>query len=395
MSSSGSGAALEARRTATMSGPWMTFGSSGGRWDTLVGRMAIQPVGQRTNLVLQSAGETLDYSRLWRRLIPDRPASTFQGQLAAIAAVAGAGLLRWTIQPQIGAEASFLIAVPAILLITLVYGRLAATTALTGGAALDLLFSVGVSGMTFPNALPRFIVWLCSATLIVVVGLGLRGTLLSLKARERDLVAAGDQLKLLIHELEHRGRNALAIIQAVSSDTARTAPSVEEYERRLGGRLEALATSYSRLTRSSSEQPDLLQLVRDVLAPFSGRIRVKPSEACRIRSEASVPMALALHELATNASKYGALSTESGEVLVAWEIAADGSIVFHWTEIGGPAPAEAASEGFGSRLLRNVFSGAGGGELHAERRPEGMAFQIRLPRAGHAGLFALAQSEAA
>ena len=310
--------------------------------DTRVDGMAAEHRGLRTDVALPSAGEKPDYTALWRRLVPDRPPSWLQGQLAAIMAVACAGLLRWTIQPLIGAEASFLIAVPAILLVTLVCGRLAAATALGAGAALDLLFSVGFSGMTFPNALPRFIVWLCSACLVVVVGLGLRGALLSLKARELDLVAAGDQLKLLVHELEHRGRNALAIIQAVSSDTARTAPSVTEYERRLSGRLAALATSYSRLTKASTEQPDLLQLVRDVLAPFSERIRIEPSEACRIRSEASVPMALALHELATNASKYGALSAAGGEVLVSWEVVAGGSIEFHWTENGGPAPAEAS-----------------------------------------------------
>jgi len=318
-----------------------------------------------------------------------------QGQLAAIAAVASAGLVRWAIQPLIGQEASFLIAVPAILLVTLVCGRPAAATSLTAGAALDLLLSVGISGETLSDALPRFVVWLCSAGLVVIVGLGLRGALLSLKARERDLVVAGDRLKLLVHELEHRGRNALAIVQAVSRDTARTAPSVREYERRLSGRLEALATSYSRLTRASSEQPDLLQLVRDVLAPFSERIRIEPSEACRIRSEASVPMALALHELATNASKYGALSTAAGEVLVSWEVVPGGAIEFHWTENGGPAPAEAAPDGFGSRLLRNVFNGAGGSDLQAVRRPEGMAFEIRLPRAGNPELLASWQAAAA
>lgn len=348
---------------------------------TWVGEVAAEDIGLRSNVAFPSASEQLDYSRFWRRLIPDQTPSMLQGQLAAIAAVAGAGLVRWAIQPLIGAEASFLIAVPAILLVTLVCGQLAAATALAAGAALDLLFSFGVSGLSLPDALPRFIVWLCSATLVVVVGLGLRGALLSLQARERDLVAAGGQLKLLIHELEHRGRNALAIIQAVSSDTARTAPSVREYERRLSGRLAALATSYSRLTRASADEPDLLQFVRDALAPFGDRIRIEPSEACRIRSEASVPMALALHELATNASKYGALSTAAGEVLVSWEVVPDGSIEFHWTETGGPAPAEAASDGFGSLLLRNVFNGAESGELQAVRRPEGMAFHIRLPRA--------------
>jgi len=357
--------------------------------------MAAQHKGLRTDMALPSAGEKPDYTAFWRRLVPDRQPSWRQGQLAAISAVTCAGLLRWTIQPLIGAEASFLTAVPAILLVTLVCGRPAAATALAAGASLDLLFSVGVSGLTLPNALPRFIVWLCSATLVVVVGLGLRGAVSSLKARERDLVAAGDQLKLLIDELEHRGRNALAIIQAVSSDTARTAPSVREYEQRLSGRLAALATSYSRLTRASSEQPDLLQLVRDVLAPFSERIRIEPGEACRIRSESGVPMALALHELATNASKYGALSTASGEVLVSWEVVAGGSIEFHRTELGGRAPAGAAPGGFGSQLLRRLFDGAGGRDLQTERRPEGMAFQIRLPRGGNAELLARRQAEAA
>jgi two-component sensor histidine kinase len=315
----------------------------------------------------------------WRWLVPDRTPSQLQGQIAALLAVGLAGLLRAAILPLLGAEASFLTAVPAVLLVTIVYGRGAAVTSLAAGAALDLLFSVWISGQTLWDALPRFLVWLFSATLVVVVALGLRAALLSLRFRERELEAASNQLEVLVRELEHRGRNALAMVQAISNDTAQSAASLKDYQRRFSDRLAALSASYATFTQVSSSEPELLRFIKDAVAPFGERISIEPGEPCRIRADTTVPLALALHELATNASKYGALSAPTGQVVIKWTICPDGSVDLSWTEIGGPAPAEVAVEGYGSKLLRKIFGGADGRSLRAERRSEGLAFQIRVP----------------
>jgi two-component sensor histidine kinase len=212
----------------------------------------------------------------------------------------------------------------------------------------------------------------------MVIALGLRAALSALRSRESDLVAASEQLRLVVHELEHRGRNALAIVQAVSNETARSVKSVKEYQDRLGGKLAALSASYAILTRRSEEPADLLALVRAVLAPFDGQIRIVGGQACQVPPKACVPLALALHELATNATKHGALSVPVGLAVVDWTVGPDGLIDLYWSERGGPRPTASQTEGFGSELLRRVFNGIAGGSFEAERRSEGMAFRVRL-----------------
>ena len=100
-----------------------------------------------------------------------------------------------------------------------------------------------VSVRALDQALPRLIVWLRSAIFIMVIALGLRSALSALRSRESDLVEASEQLRLVINELEHRGRNALAIVHALTNETARSANTVAEYHEQLGARLIALSTS--------------------------------------------------------------------------------------------------------------------------------------------------------
>jgi two-component sensor histidine kinase len=310
------------------------------------------------------------------------------GQVVAVGAIVVAGFARWAALPVIGADVSFITAVPAVLVAALIGGRLAGLTTLIAGSGLDLWFSIGIGKGAFDQALPRLVIWLCSAIFVMVITLGLRAALSALRSRERDLEAASEQLRLVIHELEHRGRNALAIVQAVSNETARSVKSVGEYQDRLGGKLAALSASYTILTKQSEEPADLLELVRAVLAPFGGQIRIVGGHACLVPPRACVPLALALHELATNATKYGALSVPVGLAVVEWTVGQDGLLDLHWSERGGPIPTASATEGFGSELLRRVFSGIAGGGFAADRRPEGMAFRIQLltaPTIPHAG----------
>lgn len=331
-------------------------------------------------LPLFSVGGTRGAFAAWRYLIPDRPVSVFSGQIAALIATAAAGLARWAITPLLGADVSFITAAPAVLVATLFGGRLAGMTALVAGSALEFQFSRATYGGSYSDALSRFAVWLFSAGFIMFVALELRAAMSALNRRERDLLAATHQLEFLNHELEHRGRNALAVVQAIAVETARSASSVEAYQEQLSGRLSALSASYATLTGRSEESTDLSTLANAVFAPFSRRIKIAGGPDCAVRRDASVPLTLALHELATNASKYGALSTTTGEVVVGWSLDTSGRVDLRWTERGGPMPNAVVTEGFGSQLLRRVFEGTDGA-FRAIRKPEGMSFQILLPSA--------------
>lgn len=315
----------------------------------------------------------------WRYLVPYQPLSLLRGQAVAIVATMVAGLVRWAMTPLIGGDVSFITAAPAVLIATLMGGRLAAATALVAGSAFELLFSSVTGGESFGQAAPRVVIWLFCALFIMVVALQLRAAMSGLSRREQELVSAGAKLELLIQELAHRGRNALAVVQAVSMDTARSASSVHEYQERLSARLSALAASYGTLTNPAEESIDLSALVDAVTAPFSQQIWIDAGPACEVGRDAGVPLSLVLHELATNASKYGALSTPRGEVIISWSLDGPGSFDIRWTERGGPPATEDPVEGFGSQLLRRALAGIAGGALRVFRRPEGMAFEITLP----------------
>ena len=301
-----------------------------------------------------------------------------QGQLVAGLAIVLAVGGRWAAFPILGAEVSFITAVPAVMLATAFGGALAGLTTVVAGSALDLLISIQNGHEGLVQAVPRLIVWLSCAAAIMAITVQLRAVLKRLATRENELEASSGRLELLIHELEHRGRNALTIVQALSNEVARSAPSVSDYRRQLGGRLAALATSYSALTRVADRPVEVQALIQDVLKPFGRQISIEPGPDCCVPAQASLPLSLALHELATNATKYGALSVASGIVTIKWSIADQRLLDVFWIETGGPAPKAVSPEGFGSTLLRNIFKQTSGGAFRSQWRPQGMSFQLTM-----------------
>ena len=173
---------------------------------------------------------------------------------------------------------------------------------------------------------------------------------------ERKL--AEEQKKLLLDELNHRVKNTLATVQALAAHTARNATSAEDFRRRFEPRLLALSDAHDRLTRNDWRGCSLVEIVAGELCAHGG-------EAARFSAEgpdlvlpprACLSLSMALHELATNAAKYGALSVPKGRVDVRWSLSGDSrspaSVALEWTESGGPPVARPDGEGFGSRLLR-------------------------------------------
>jgi two-component sensor histidine kinase len=302
--------------------------------------------------------------------------SLLGGQKIALLAVAVATLVRLAATPFLGEEVSFIAGAPAVLLSSFFGGRLAGLTTILFGTGLDLLISGKDGATSLAAAAPRLILWLFSAMAILVVSVELRSALETVRRREKELRELGKRLELVVSELEHRGRNALAIVDALSSDVALSAGSVPEYRLMLSDRLRALSMSYAALTRTSEEALPLCELIDDILRPFGGRVAAS-GPPCRIAPNASLPLSLALHELATNATKYGALSQPGGRVTLSWS-KDGGRLRLIWSEVGGPAPASAVREGFGSQLLRTVFRHVPGGDIQLARAPQGLICDMAL-----------------
>lgn len=205
----------------------------------------------------------------------------------------------------------------------------------------------------------------------------------SLSLQVLDITArrqAEEVRSLLIGELNHRIKNTLANVQAIARQTLRQSADLAEFDRSFSGRLQALARAHSILsdaTWSSAPLDDLIEdhiragtLAADRLRRSGPRVEISPENMLR--------MALTLHELTTNAQKYGALSVPGGEVHLDWRLEGEG-LVLRWQEKGGPPVTAPARSGFGLTL---IASSAGGeeGTVAAEWSREGVIWTIRLLR---------------
>ena len=196
---------------------------------------------------------------------------------------------------------------------------------------------------------------------------------------------AEEHRKLLLDELNHRVKNTLATVQALAAHTARTASSAEDFRQRFEPRLMALSAAHDRLTKNEWRGANLADIVRDELQAHGGADRVRASGPDIILPpRVSLSLSMALHELATNALKYGALSVAGGSVDVRWSVGREQaspyptSLTVRWQEHGGPPVSPPKDAGFGSRLLK-VTTAELKGELDMQWLPEGLSWQLSIP----------------
>lgn len=190
------------------------------------------------------------------------------------------------------------------------------------------------------------------------------------------------QMRFVMRELTHRSKNLLAVIQAMARQTARSSNDATEFVDRFADRLAALARSHDLLVSQDWTGADLHALVRQQLAPFvdDGEERVRADGPRLVmKPEIAQSIGMAFHELATNASKYGALSVPGGHVDVSWSHVADGTLRIEWRETGGPPFSPPARRGFGRTVVERMVAAATGGEAHLEWRPEGVYWRLDLP----------------
>jgi PAS domain S-box-containing protein len=174
------------------------------------------------------------------------------------------------------------------------------------------------------------------------------------------------QRLLLVRELDHRVKNSLATAQALVAQSLRTARDLDEARVVAGARLAALGKAHGILTAESWTGAEVRRIVEDAVEPHAvetGRFEVAGPPA-RLAPRAALALAMALHELCTNAAKYGALSTAEGRVSITWT-RTDGApvLVLRWIETGGPPVDPPTRKGFGSRLMERNLSAEMGGRV--------------------------------
>lgn len=186
--------------------------------------------------------------------------------------------------------------------------------------------------------------------------------------------------RLLERELDHRVRNGLATAIALAEQTAAGATSIAEFLPAFTARLRGLATAHELLDADAQTSVALATLARGLIAPYAGdadRLRLDGPPR-RIPAAVAPPLALVLHELATNALKHGALGRPEGRVTIAWSEATD-PIELTWSEEGGPPCRPETREGFGRRLIRGLVEHQLGGRVETDHPPEGLRVRLIVP----------------
>ena len=182
--------------------------------------------------------------------------------------------------------------------------------------------------------------------------------------------------EVLLAELDHRVKNVLAAVQSLAAQSARKTTSTEGFLGAFAGRLKAMASAHELLTATRWRGASLAHIAAAELGGLApGQARWEGPEIT-LKPRAANAASLALHELATNAVKYGALSTESGRIEVQWSRAADGGFVIEWSETGGPRVAPPDRRGFGSTLLEQVTGRELGGAVEIDYRTGGLHARI-------------------
>ncbi|WP_316013108.1 sensor histidine kinase [Roseobacter sp. HKCCA0434] len=205
--------------------------------------------------------------------------------------------------------------------------------------------------------------------------------------RTSELDQSNRRLRVLMREMAHRSRNLLGVVQSIARQSARFAPDLDRFVPQFGARLQVLAEATNEMaTTEDQRETDLGDVLRRQIAPYEmsypERITLDGAKIS-VGTEIAGQIALVVHELATNAVKYGALSQERGRVRLGWRSEEDGALTLDWTEEGdGPADLDAASAngGFGTMLLTRAVPGTlDAREVSYEPTPTGLRYRLVIP----------------
>jgi PAS domain S-box-containing protein len=199
------------------------------------------------------------------------------------------------------------------------------------------------------------------------------------KEREEERKEQEEREHLLMREVNHRAKNMLSVVDAIAHQTATKNP--EDFVKRFSERIQALSANQDLLVRNEWNGVEVKDLVRAQLAPFAGLIGSRIAvygPKLRLKAAAAQAIGLALHELATNAAKYGALSTDRGHVDVCW---GNDTFTMRWTERDGPPVAPPERRGFGTIVMKMMAERSVGGAVDLNYAPSGVTWRLTCPAA--------------
>ncbi len=218
------------------------------------------------------------------------------------------------------------------------------------------------------------------------------GSALRARKRQREVQAhleerqrSHERQALLIRELHHRVKNTLATVQALVGATARSAKSVDEFYQSFVARIVALANTHTMLTEDYWQTASMGEMLRAELGPYqsaSGDRVILDGPDVQLQADLAVPLGMAVHELSTNAAKYGSLSVPEGKLRVQWDLLEqDGArkLLLDWAEMGGPFVEEPKHRGFGSTLIRRVLTTQCNADIQYAFKPEGVRVRLEAP----------------
>ena len=305
-----------------------------------------------------------------RVILADRPPLAALGW--SVLAVAVPTALRWAIDGG-AAGMPFITYYPAVVLTSLLLGwRWGAAVALASAWVAQRLL-LGHSLLFYTDSRQLLLVALFGLSCAALIWIGEM-----CRRLVRELERAKEREEVLNDELGHRVKNMLATVNALAVLTARHSGPAD-FPAALGGRMDALKRATELLTDSGEQaQCNIRRLVEQALAPFrdDGNFALD-GPGCELPRDACVPLSLALHELCTNAAKYGALSVPEGQVTLLWTVGEgeDGLLRLVWREVGGPPVGKPARTGMGTQLLRRQ---RGLRRVEVDFRPAGLTCDIEV-----------------
>lgn len=194
------------------------------------------------------------------------------------------------------------------------------------------------------------------------------------------------RIRLLMREVTHRSKNLLSVIQAIMRQTATHSLSIDDFQKRFSDRVHSLAGSHDLLVQENWNGAALRDLIRSQLGHYSDLVGSQialSGPSMQLRPDAAQHIGMALHELATNAAKYGALSEPNGRVAISWSLPAendDANICsLRWEETNGPVVTLPTRRGFGRVVIERTVARALNGEVKMEYRPEGVQWCLLFP----------------
>jgi PAS domain S-box-containing protein len=195
-----------------------------------------------------------------------------------------------------------------------------------------------------------------------------------------DRKQAEERQRILVDELNHRVKNTLASVQSLAAHSLRGRLDPDAMRERFEARIVALSAAHNRLADRRWQDAELLGLAQDVLGPYCADHRVHlEGDPVTVSAPTAVSLSMVLHELATNAVKYGALSEPQGQLRLSWRRDGPSWLRLEWLEADGPRVAEPERQGFGTRFVARSVAGEMGGRIEHAFEPDGVCCRIEIP----------------